>query len=400
MKAMLHTLQKRGSMTLIEPINDGMDKVQEKHQIVQNYVDQVDQKTVIAIEREEERVNQRYFHLMNQLERLMFQIQKLEEKKQQQKDLDNHPAVKEMVYELHKLQKYQKALQDYHGKMVEQIKLNNLTIQQLKQTVYQKRVEIRDIVRDSFRIQDEIMKTKQGKRAISIVRDSADMFLTMPATNIPKPSNLPNIPLKHKSKSTLLHIMRNAQSPNQQEKVNDIVFVYNKVQQLRKKAAQSTLIIQQVTNKYCQIKQLMSECAMISIQNFKSKQKITNKNGYANSIYFDMSTLNISKNESSIIKERKIQNILYDTLQQIMIDLIDSRQKTDLNGSSIADSIIRNSVSQEQFMQFTSVQILGLLALQPRLLNELIGIFELKQKQIGLLCNKTRQFQKQLGLQQ
>lgn len=40
------------------------------------------------------------------------------------------------------------------------------------------------------------------------------MFFTMPATNIPKPSNLPNIPLKHKSKSTLLHIMRDAHSPN------------------------------------------------------------------------------------------------------------------------------------------------------------------------------------------
>ncbi|CAD8108988.1 unnamed protein product [Paramecium sonneborni] len=399
MKGMLHTLQKRGSMILIEPINDGMEKVQERHQMVQNYVDQVDQRTVIAIEREEERVNQRYFHLMNQLERLMFQIQKLEEKKQQQKDLDNHPAVKEMVYELHKLQKYEKALQENHTKMVEQIKLNNLTIQQLKQTVYQKRIEIRDIVRDSFRLQEEMIKVKQVKQANSIARDSADMFFTMPATNIPKPTNLPNIPLKHKSKSTLLNIMKNAQSINQQEKINDIVTVYNKVQQLRKKASSSTLIIQQVTNKYSQIKKLMNECAMISIQNFKNKQKITNKNGYANSIYFDMSTLNMSKNESSIIKERKIQNILYDTLQQIMIDLIDSRQKTDLNGSSIADSIIRNSVSQEQFMQFTSVQILGLLALQPRLLTELIGIFELKQKQLGQLCNRTRQLQKQLGSQ-
>ncbi|CAD8188218.1 unnamed protein product [Paramecium octaurelia] len=398
MKSMLHLLQKRGSMVLIEPINDGMDKVQEKHQVVQTYVEQVNPKTAIAIEKEEERLNQRYFHLMNQLERLKFQIVKLEEKKKSQEDLENHPSVKEVVGELHKISKYEKALSENHSKMVDEIKLNKMTINQLKQTVYQKRIEIRDIVRDSFRIQEEMIRIKQEKRTVSIDRNSVDMFLTMPETSIPKPQILPSIPLKQKSKSTLLHIMKNVQSENQQEKINDIVFIYRQVQELRSKTQQSTRFIQKVTNRYCQIRSLLSECASISIQSFKNKQKITNKNGYANSIYFDVSTLNNSKNESSIIKERKIQNILYDTLQQIMIDLIDSQQKTDLNGSSIADSIIRNSVSQEQFMQFTSVQILGLMALQPRLLTELLGIFDLKQKQVGLLCNKTRQLQKQLDI--
>ncbi|CAK69573.1 unnamed protein product (macronuclear) [Paramecium tetraurelia] len=398
MKSMLHILQKRGSMVLMEPINDGMDKVQEKHQVVQTYVEQVNPKTGIAIEKEEERLNQRYFHLMNQLERLKFQIIKLEEKKKSQEDLENHPSVKEVVGELHKISKYEKALSENHSKMVDEIKLNKMTINQLKQTVYQKRIEIRDIVRDSFRIQEEMIKIKQEKRTVSIDRNSVDMFLTIPETSIPKPQILPSIPLKQKSKSTLLHIMKNVQSENQQEKINDIVFIYRQVQELRSKTQQSTRFIQKVTNRYCQIKSLLQECANISIQSFKNKQKITNKNGYANSIYFDVSTLNNSKNESSIIKERKIQNILYDTLQQIMIDLIDSQQKTDLNGSSIADSIIRNSVSQEQFMQFTSVQILGLMALQPRLLTELLGIFDLKQKQVGLLCNKTRQLQKQLDI--
>ncbi|CAK65393.1 unnamed protein product (macronuclear) [Paramecium tetraurelia] len=396
MKSMLHIMQKRGSVVLMEPINDGMDKVQDKHQVVQTYVEQVNPKTAIAIEKEEERLNQRYFHLMNQLERLKYQILKLEEKKKSQEDLENHPSVKEVVGELHKISTYEKALSENHSKMVDEIKLNKMTINQLKQTVYQKRIEIRDVVRDSFRIQEDMIKIRQEKRTVSIDRNSVDMFLTIPETSIPKPQILPSLPLKQKSKSTLLHIMKNVQSENQQEKINDIVYIYRQVQELRSKTQQSTRFIQKMTNRYCQIRGLLSECASISIQSFKNKQKITNKNGYANSIYFDVSTLNNSKNESSIIKERKIQNILYDTLQQIMIDLIDSQQKTDLNGSSIADSIIRNSVSQEQFMQFTSVQILGLMALQPRLITELLGIFELKQKQVGLLCNKTRQLSKQL----
>lgn len=35
------------------------------------------------------------------------------------------------------------------------------------------------------------------------------MFLTMPETSIPKPMSLPHIPLKHKSKSVLLNLIKN-----------------------------------------------------------------------------------------------------------------------------------------------------------------------------------------------
>lgn len=42
--------------------------------------------------------------------------------------LENHPSVKEVVEELHKISKYEKALNENHTKMVEEIKFNKMTI--------------------------------------------------------------------------------------------------------------------------------------------------------------------------------------------------------------------------------------------------------------------------------
>lgn len=42
--------------------------------------------------------------------------------------LENHPSVKEVVGELHKISKYEKALSENHSKMVDEIKLNKMTI--------------------------------------------------------------------------------------------------------------------------------------------------------------------------------------------------------------------------------------------------------------------------------
>lgn len=46
--------------------------------------------------------------------------------------LENHSSVKAMVDELHKIAKYEKALNENHAKMIDEIKLNKMTINQLK----------------------------------------------------------------------------------------------------------------------------------------------------------------------------------------------------------------------------------------------------------------------------
>ncbi|CAD8150754.1 unnamed protein product [Paramecium octaurelia] len=144
-------------------------------------------------------------------------------------------------------------------------------------------------------------------------------------------------------------------------------------------------------NQYSSIRNLLVYCANLSLKQFKNKQKITSNNGYANSIYFDFSTSmsqSITEHSSNPNRERKIQNILYDTLQQIMVNMIDLQQKNYQNTTE--ESIIKNAISLEQFMQFSSEQILGLLALQPRLMQELLEKFDVKYRQLGILSQKMK----------
>ncbi|KAM3137180.1 hypothetical protein pb186bvf_010726 [Paramecium bursaria] len=398
-----------------------LDGVTSEHTNVQSYVEQVDPKGLAMIELEEKRLQQKYSHLLNQLDRTRLMVQKLEEKLKQQNDLENNPQIIEFVSELQKVDKYKEALIEKTKQLQQALHSNKNTISELKRQVYQKRLEVREIVQDSWKYQTEIISLNNMKRDVNSLSakslraqkkqvqsvDIQSAFLTQNPIRYEKIKVLPPIPLKSQFKYHLMFMVRNAKSPQQQQSVQEILDIYKQVQSVKNQAFQTREEITQLSNKFNQIRNLFLECAQMSVKHFKSRQKITNQNGYANSIYLDVNTLSqatltpINKSligESSIIQrpERNIKNILYDTLQHIMIDMIDSHQRNDSNGSTIADSIIRNSVSLEQFTQFTSDQILGLLVLQPRLLQEVIGIFDIKQKQLGLLNGKLRVIQQQI----
>ncbi|CAD8142423.1 unnamed protein product [Paramecium pentaurelia] len=387
--------------------NDAMDIVQHQHGEVQDYIEQVNDKTLIAIQMEEQRLNQRYFHLLNQLEKTKQQIIKLEEKLRQQNDLENHPQIKQIISELSKVDQYRLALIKKTTQLTQELQLNQFTIKELKEQVQNKRLQIRDSVRDCWQIQQQIINSKSNYTQstsrtqrihlqsldISSNRSNINLFITNQDTNTHQLSlsQLPPITLKKPSKSKLLEVLQKASFRGQQQPVNDIIEIYKQINILRRKITEQKQEIKKKQNQYSSIRNLLIYCANLSLKQFKNKQKITNHNGYANSIYFDFNTsINQSINEISNNpnRERKIQNILYDTLQQIMINMIDTKQKDEQN--STQESIIKNAISIEQFMQFSSEQILGLLALQPRLMQELLEKFEIKYRQLGMLSQKMK----------
>lgn len=75
-------------------LNRSMEGVNQIHEEIGSMVEQVHPKTLQEIELEvtyfrlhqEERLNQRYFHLLNQLDRTRHQVMKLEEKLKQQNE--------------------------------------------------------------------------------------------------------------------------------------------------------------------------------------------------------------------------------------------------------------------------------------------------------------------------
>ncbi|CAD8165678.1 unnamed protein product [Paramecium pentaurelia] len=387
--------------------NDAMDIVQHQHGEVQNYIEQVNDKTLIAIQMEEQRLNQRYFHLLNQLEKTKLQIIKLEEKLRQQNDLENHPQIKQIISELSKVDQYRLALIKKTQQLTQELQLNQFTIKELKEQVQNKRLQIRDCVRDCWQIQQQIINSKSNYTQstsrtqriqlqsldISSNRSNINLFITNQDTNTNRLSlsQLPPIKLKMNSKSKLLEVLQKATFRGQQQPVNDIIEIYKQINILRRRITEQRHEIKKKQNQYSSIRNLLVYCANLSLKQFKNKQKITNYNGYANSIYFDFSTSmnqSITEHSNNPNKERKIQNILYDTLQQIMINMIDAQQKNEQNLTE--ETIIKNAISLEQFMQFSSEQILGLLALQPRLMQELLEKFELKYRQLGILSQKMK----------
>ncbi|CAD8101625.1 unnamed protein product [Paramecium sonneborni] len=114
--------------------------------------------------KKKKRVNQLQFHLINHLERLMFQIQKLEEKNKNRRSiliiiLDNQAAVKEMVFKLHKLQKYEKALQEDRKKMgsKQNLLFNNIIIE----------------------VKEEMIKISQRQKDIKILYDIIKILIQL-----------------------------------------------------------------------------------------------------------------------------------------------------------------------------------------------------------------------------
>ncbi|CAD8064052.1 unnamed protein product [Paramecium sonneborni] len=387
--------------------NDAMDIVLNQHGEVQNYIDQVNDKTLIAIQMEEQRLNQRYFHLLNQLEKTKLQIIKLEEKLRQQNDLDNHPQIKQIISELSKVDQYRLALIKKTQQLTQDLQLNQFTIKELKEQVQNKRLQIRDCVRDCWQIQQQIQNSKTNYTQstsrtqriqlqsldISSNRSNINLFITGSDSNTNRLSlsQLPPIKLKKHSKSKLLEVLQKASFKGQQQPVEDIIEIYKQINILRRKTTEQMQEIKKKQNHYTSIRNLLVYCANLSLKQFKNKQKITNQNGYANSIYFDFSTSinqSFTDQSSNPNRERKIQNILYDTLQQIMVNMIDAQQKNEQNQTE--ESIIKNAIPIEQFMQFSSEQILGLLALQPRLMQELLEKFELKYRQLGIITQKMK----------
>ncbi|CAK65778.1 unnamed protein product (macronuclear) [Paramecium tetraurelia] len=394
-----------------------MDIVQHQHGEVQSYIEQVNDKTMIAIQMEEQRLNQRYFHLLNQLEKTKLQIIKLEEKLRQQNEqqllyirlfsLENHPQIKQIISELSKIDQYRLSLINKTQQLTQELQLNQFSIKELKEQVINKRLQIRDWVRDCWSIQQQInnttsnytQSTSRTQRIhlqsldITSNRSNVNLFITNQESNTNRLSlsQLPPITLKKHSKSKLLDVLQKASVRGQQQPVNDIIEIYKQIHILRKQIIEWKQNIIKKQNQYSSIRNSFVYCANLSLKLLKSKQKVTNRNGYANSIYFDINTsMNQSNTEvsSNHNRGRQIQNILYDTLKQIMVNMIDTQQNDQQNSNE--KSIIKNAISLEQFLQFSSEQILGILALQPRLMQQLIEKFDMKQRQIGLLSQKMK----------
>ncbi|CAD8067985.1 unnamed protein product [Paramecium sonneborni] len=175
-------------------------------------------------------------------------------------------------------------------------------------------------------------------------RSNINLFITGQdsKTNRLSLSQLPPIKMKKHSKSKLLEVLQKVSFRGQQQPVNDIIEIYKQINIFTKKITEQMQEIKKKQNQYSSIRNLLVYCTNLSLKQFKNKQKITNYNGYANSIYFDFNTSinqSMTDYQSNPNQERKIQNILYDTLQQIMVNMIDAQQKSEQN--STEESIIK-----------------------------------------------------------
>ena len=147
-------------------------------------IDSMNPRVVQTVVHHDEKLKQRLFHLINQLERMKLQLAKFNDRQVVIGDIANSDFVKEDLFNLKKVEDYKKSLMSKTNELESQYKHYQNYIEELKFKIFERRVKIRDLARDVYPILDE--QAKQEHKEPEIV------FLTQQQQSVNEIAHISN----------------------------------------------------------------------------------------------------------------------------------------------------------------------------------------------------------------
>lgn len=279
---------------------------------------------------------------------------------QQNHEVENNPEVTKLNQEMDNYHSQADTLRRFVGQLKGQHSFYKEIATSEEENIIQLKQELKSLSKDNLRISYKIEE---------IQRSNIEQ-MTASTSRLPPISYRSNKPLISNSQSVYFNLMTEDQQINSEQFINEIDILKRNLKQVKEENAKLTGLQGAFLCEQRKVEEFFQECVELGQQKLMKTQVMPQRStrGLAGSLYFELiytkmqSKTSLKKLQRSSMQERDSQNVVYNTMQNILRSARASTRKQQISNLGIR---------WKDFCTFNGLQIIGLLSIREDVLRDL-----------------------------